>query len=91
MTFQVEGQIASDNLLMQRNVVCSLFYYKQYYNYNLLFYGGTVRGGNDTLFLHALSYLKNIDGSFPFDSLGVSTLDLNVWIGITFSPYGHAG
>ncbi len=43
MTFQIYGQKASDNLLMQRNVGCALFYYKQYKNYNLLFYGGAIR------------------------------------------------
>lgn len=92
MTFQVQGQNSSDNLLMQRNVVCSLFYYKQYKNYNLLFYGGTIRDKNETMFLSVLSYLRDNSGNLPLDSTTkISTINLNVWIGITFSAYGHSG
>ena len=85
MTFQLASQTASDNLFMQRNVACSLFYYNQYYNYNLMFYGGVVRDSNDTLFVTVLSYLVDANGSFP------ANVNLNVWIGITFSAYGHVG
>lgn len=85
MTFQLPNQKSSDNLFMQRNVACSLFYYNQYYNYNLLFYGGVVRGGNDTLFVTVLSYLIDINGNFP------EKVNLNVWIGISFSSTSHAG
>lgn len=84
MTYQFTNQSASDNLLMQRNVACFLFYYQQYYNYNLLFYGGAVRGGNDTLFIHVLSYLVDSNGA-------PANVSLNVWIGITYSLSGHPG
>lgn len=89
MTFQLTNQTSSDNLFMQRNVACCLFYYKQYQNYNLIFYGGVVRGGNDTLFVHVLSYLYDSNASsIPSN---VTSLNLNVWIGISYSAYGHPG
>lgn len=90
MTFQIYNQKSSDNLLMQRNVGCALFHYKQYKNYNLLFYGGAIRGTNETMFLNILSYLVDTNNNFPIDaSTNISTVNLNVWIGITFSQSGH--
>ena len=75
---------------MQRNVGCALFYYKQYKNYNLLFYGGAMRGGNETMFITVLSYLVDNDNNLPLDpTTKISTVNLNVWIGITFSQLGH--
>ena len=85
MTYQFANQETSDNLFMQRNVFCNLFYKNQYLNYNFLFYGGVVRGGNDTLFLHALTYL--IDSS---ETVYPTNESLNVWIGISFGTFAHA-
>lgn len=45
-TFRISTQTDSDDLFMQRNPQCMLFFYSTYYNYNLVFYGGTIRGGN---------------------------------------------
>jgi hypothetical protein len=44
------------------------------------------------MFLHALSYLTDYSGNLPLDSsTKISTINLNVWIGLTFSAYGHPG
>lgn len=45
-TFKISSQTDNSNLMMQRNVVCFLFFYKQYYNFNVLFYGGVIRKTN---------------------------------------------
>jgi hypothetical protein len=71
---------------MQRNVQCFQYYYKNYVNVNLFFYGGVIRGGNNTFFFNALSYL--IDS---FGTMATTTNNtLNMWIGISFAT-SHAG
>lgn len=68
---------------MQRHVKCFQYYYLKYINVNLLFYGGTVRGGNNTMFFSVLSYLQDETGNF-------ASIDLNAWIGISLAQ-SHAG
>jgi hypothetical protein len=45
-TFRIASQTSSDDLLAQRHPQCFEFYYQNYVNYNLVFYGGVIRGGN---------------------------------------------
>lgn len=45
-TFKLTSQTDNSNLMMQRNVACFLFFYYEYYNFNLLFYGGVIRKTN---------------------------------------------
>jgi hypothetical protein len=82
-TFRIASQTDSDDLFMQRNPVCFLYFYQNYYNYNLVFYGGVVRSNNETMFFHVLSYLQAVNGSFP------TTTNLNAWIGLSLSS-SHA-
>lgn len=58
---------------MQRNVECIQFYYKNTYNFNLVFYGGVIRSQNNTMFISVLSVL--------LDKNAV----LNMWGGISFA------
>ena len=50
----------------------------------MVFYGGAIRGGNDTMFVHVLSYFLNSSGSL-ITTADNSSLNLNGWIGISFS------
>lgn len=45
-TFRIINQTDSDDLFMQRNPVCFIFFSQSYYNYNLVFYGGAIRDTN---------------------------------------------
>jgi len=64
---------------MQRYVQCFQYYVGSNYNFNLIFYGGVVRGGKDVMFIHVLSYLTK-------DFLNVeNTTKLNILGGIGFS------
>jgi hypothetical protein len=51
-TFLTVSQTQSDNLLMQRQVKCFQYFYKNQYNYNLVFYGVVSRGGISYLIVH---------------------------------------
>jgi hypothetical protein len=63
---------------MQRYVQCYQYYVGSDYNYNLIFYGGVVRGGKDTMFINFLSFLSN--GS----NVDISG-NLNIWGAVDFS------
>ena len=84
-SFSLSSQSGSDNLIVQKNVECFQFYFQSYVNINLVFYGGTIRGGNSTMFFSVLSYLTDSDGNLPLTSI-----NLNVWIGISLAQ-SHAG
>jgi len=58
-TFRIAAQNNSDDLMAQRNPHCFEFYYENYINFNIVFYGGAIRGGNDTMFIHVLSYFAH--------------------------------
>lgn len=77
-TFKTTNQTNSDNLFMQRNYQCYQYYYQSVYNYNLIFYGGTIRDGQNTMYFHVVSYLP------------VTNINLNMWGGISYSK-SHAG
>jgi hypothetical protein len=72
-----------DGIFMQRYVQCYQYYVGSSYNFNLIFYGGVVRGGQDVMFIHFLSFLTkdlvNID----------NTTKLNIWGALGFSK-SHA-
>ena len=58
-TFKIANQTSSDDLMAQRHPACFEFFYKNYINYNIVFYGGTIRGGNETMYFHVLSYFAH--------------------------------
>lgn len=78
-TFASNQTEYSGSLFMQRNVQCILFFYESYFNYNLIFYGGTLREDKNSMYFHFLSYLSS-DG-VNVDENGV----LNMWGGLGFS------
>lgn len=68
---------------MQRYVQCYQYYVGSSYNFNLIFYGGVVRGGQDTMFIHFLSFLTK-------DLVTIdNTTKLNIWGALGFSK-SHA-
>lgn len=71
-------------ILMQRYYQCYQYYVNDDYNYNLIFYGGVVRGGQDVMYFHFLSYLSK--DTTTVDTSGL----LNIWGGLSFST-SHAG
>ena len=83
-TFRANGQtsVPSTNLFMQRHVECSLHFHAPNYVYSLIFYGGVVRNGGDTMFIHFVSYLGN-------DTAPNTTASLNMWAGLSYST-SHA-
>lgn len=83
-TFRIASQTASDDLMMSRNPHCFEFYHNQYVSINIVFYGGVIRGGNDTMFVHVLSYFLDSNGA-----LVTTNVNLNGWIGFSFSK-SHA-
>lgn len=73
---------------MQRYYQCFQYYVNNDYNYNLIFYGGVVRAGQDVMFISFLSFLSSIaaQNGTNVDSSSV----LNIWGGLSFST-SHAG
>lgn len=78
-TFRISTQISSDDLMAQRHPHCFEFYYENYINYNIVFYGGVTRSGNETMFFHVLSYFAHENKSVAIGS------NLNGYIGISWS------
>jgi hypothetical protein len=74
----------TNGIFMQRYFQCFQYYVNTSYNYNLIFYGGVVRGGQNVMFIHFVSFLSLVDSSIDTTSL------LNMWGGLDFSS-GHAG
>jgi hypothetical protein len=87
-TFRLPAQQTSDDLMMQRHPHCFEFYHGQLINFNLVFYGGVIRGGNETMFVHVLSYITDISGVI-IDTTVNTTINLNGYIGFSFSK-SHA-
>lgn len=79
-TFPPLGTIdQSSNIFMQRYFVCFQYYYNNYYNYNLVFYGGVVRHGINTMYIAYVTFLSSDTGTV------MTTSSLNLWAGIDFS------
>lgn len=71
-------------LFMQRHFQCFQYYLNSKYNFNLIFYGGVVRGGQDVMFINFVSFLSQ-------DGKTVDTnASLNIWGGLDYST-SHAG
>ena len=69
--------------MAQRNPHCFEFYYQNFINYNVVFYGGVIRGGNETMFFHVLSF-------FAFENKSVAIgSNLNGYVGISLAK-NHA-
>ena len=84
-TFRLSTQLTSDDLMMPRNPHCFEFYHLQQISINVVFYGGVIRGGNDTMFVSVLSFFYDS----AFTAITTSGVNLNGWIGFSFSK-SHA-
>lgn len=69
----------SSNIFMQRYFVCFQYYVGTNYNYNLVFYGGVVRHGVDTMYIGFVTFLSSEGGTVA------TTNTLNLWGGLDFS------
>ncbi len=69
--------------MLPRYFICYTYYYQNYFNYNVIFYGGYVRDGFDTMYFGFLSYLSDDGTTVATDGL------LNIWGGLGFST-SHA-
>jgi hypothetical protein len=84
-TFKAAGTTVytTSGIFMQRYYQCYQYYFNADYNYNLIFYGGVVRAGNNVMYIHFLSFLSK-------DATTVDTsTKLNIWGGLGFST-SHA-
>jgi hypothetical protein len=69
---------------MQRYFQCYQYYVNADYNYNLIFYGGVLRDGQNVMYFSFVSFLSQTG----YDVKTSSTL--NIWGGLDFST-SHAG
>lgn len=69
----------SSNIFMQRYFVCFQYYVGTNYNYNLIFYGGVLRHGVDTMYISYVTFLSSDSGAVA------TTSTLNLWAGLDFS------
>ena len=69
---------ASWNLFMQRFTECFMFFDVPHYIYSVIFYGGVLREGQDTMFIHVVSYKGDTTGPDQ-------TASLNMWSGVSYA------